>query len=146
MSPMEEVVLAERMGNPELFVRALHKWIYFHSSGELEVFFTTFAMWKYLSCNVVPGCSNYSYIVDVCGVRISYFVEEDLPFAEEEEVQPRRVLMSEELRNELRRLWKNYKIYADSCIATGGLPAPFGVTEEEKAIVEKVKAHHCSNR
>jgi len=43
------------------------------------------------------------------------------------------------LNAELKRIWDNYKIYADSCIEAMSIPAPFGVTEEEKEIINKVK-------
>lgn len=42
------------------------------------------------------------------------------------------------MKDELRRLWENYKIYAESCIEAGVFPAPFGATEEERELKKTI--------
>jgi len=45
----------------------------------------------------------------------------------------------EQLQADLNHLWLRYLIYANNTIEVCNVPAPFGATDEEKAIIQRVK-------
>lgn len=52
--------------------------------------------------------------------------------------------MSDELKASLRKAWEMYKVYADSCVSAGSLPAPFGSTIFEQMVIQLVTAAHAT--
>lgn len=46
---------------------------------------------------------------------------------------------------ELFKLWEEYKIYANACVKAGVFPAPFGVTEAEQSIRNRLEEFHGNN-
>lgn len=52
------------------------------------------------------------------------------------------IKMNSTLLIELKRIWTHYKIYADSAIEAGCIPAPFGAVHEEKIVIDLIKEYH----